>query len=708
MIVKEKVQIDSKEISFEVGRVAKQSSGSVLVQMGDSVVLTTACVSDLIRNAGFFPLSCDYIEKTFAAGKIPGGFFKREGRPSTHEILSSRLIDRPCRPLFPKGFLNEVQIIATVLSADAENATDVMAVCGASLALTLSDIPWEGPIAAAKIGLIDGQYVFNPTYSELEKSSLDIIVASGKDAIVMVEGEAKEVDEETLIGAFFFAFDKLKPIIDLQLKLQGSMGKPKRTFTPRAVDPAFVARVEEKARGPVEDACRVPGKKERQDRFSAIVEQFAPEITAETPEGPTALDLEDVLFGLKKNALRTGILERGVRADGRKPDQIRPITCEVGILPRVHGSGLFTRGETQAIVAATLGTKGDEQRIDDLLGERSKRFMLHYNFPPYSVGEVKFLRGPSRREIGHGNLAERSFINIIPDQASFPYTIRVVSEILESNGSSSMATVCGATLSLMDAGVPIKAPVAGIAMGLVMDEASGKYVVLSDILGDEDHVGDMDFKVTGTRKGITGMQMDIKVKGLSRDVLSKALEQARVGRQFILDRMTETIPTYRPELSTYAPRVTTIKIKPDKIREIIGPGGKVIRALEEQTGATIEVEDDGTVNIFTPNKESMDKATALIQDIVREAEVGVVYEGTVRSIKDFGAFVEILPGTDGLVHISELAPFRVKTVDEVCKEGDKMTVRCIGIDQNGKIRLTHKEFYKGDKPRDGKPGGRQG
>jgi polyribonucleotide nucleotidyltransferase len=707
MIVKEKVQIDSREISFEVGRVAKQSSGSVLVQMGDSVVLTTACVSDLIRNAGFFPLSCDYIEKTFAAGKIPGGFFKREGRPSTHEILSSRLIDRPCRPLFPKGFLNEVQIIATVLSADAENATDVMAVCGASLALTLSDIPWEGPIAAAKIGLIDGQYVFNPTYSELEKSSLDIIVASGKDAIVMVEGEAKEVDEETLIGAFFFAFDKLKPIIDLQLKLQGSMGKPKRTFTPRAVDPAFVARVEEKARGPVEDACRVPGKKERQDRFSDIVEQFSPEITAETPEGPTALDLEEVLFGLKKHALRTGILERGLRADGRRPDEIRTITCEVGILPRVHGSGLFTRGETQAIVAATLGTKGDEQRIDDLLGERSKRFMLHYNFPPYSVGEVKFLRGPSRREIGHGNLAERSFINIIPDQASFPYTIRVVSEILESNGSSSMATVCGATLSLMDAGVPIKAPVAGIAMGLVMDEASGKFVVLSDILGDEDHVGDMDFKVTGTRKGITGMQMDIKVKGLSRDVLSKALEQARVGRNFILDRMTETIPTYRPELSTYAPRVTTIKIKPDKIREIIGPGGKVIRALEEQTGATIEVEDDGTVNVFTPNKESMDKAIALIQDIVREAEVGVVYEGTVRSIKDFGAFVEILPGTDGLVHISELAPFRVKTVEEVCKEGDKLTVRCIGIDQNGKIRLTHKEFYKG-KPRDGGPGGRQG
>jgi polyribonucleotide nucleotidyltransferase len=708
MIVKEKVQIDSRDISFEVGRVAKQSSGSVLVQMGDSVVLTTACVSDLIRNVGFFPLSCDYIEKTFAAGKIPGGFFKREGRPSTHEILSSRLIDRPCRPLFPKGFLNEVQIIATVLSADAENATDVMAVCGASLALTLSDIPWDGPIAAAKIGLIDGQYVFNPTYSELEKSSLDIVVASGKDAIVMVEGEAKEVDEETLIGAFFFAFDKLKPIIDLQLKLQASMGKPKRTYTPRTIDPAFVARVEEKARGPVEDACRIPGKKERQARFSDIVEQFTPEISTDPSEGPTALDLEEVLFGLKKHALRTGILERGVRADGRRPDEIRTITCEVGILPRVHGSGLFTRGETQAIVAATLGTKGDEQRIDDLLGERSKRFMLHYNFPPYSVGEVKFLRGPSRREIGHGNLAERSFANIIPDQASFPYTIRVVSEILESNGSSSMATVCGATLSLMDAGVPIKAPVAGIAMGLVMDEATGKYVVLSDILGDEDHVGDMDFKVTGTRTGITGMQMDIKVKGLSREVLSKALEQARVGRTFILDRMTETIPTYRPELSTYAPRVTTIKIKPDKIREIIGPGGKVIRALEEQTGATIEVEDDGTVNVFTPNKESMDKAIALIQDIVREAEVGVVYEGTVRSIKDFGAFVEILPGTDGLVHISELAPFRVKTVEEVCKEGDKLTVRCIGIDQNGKIRLTHKEFYKGAKPRDGRQGGRQG
>jgi polyribonucleotide nucleotidyltransferase len=695
MIIKETVHIDDRELTFEVGRVARQANGSVLVHMGDSVVLTTAVASESTKNQGFLPLSCDYVEKTFAAGKIPGGFFKREGRPSTHEILSSRLIDRPCRPLFPKGFNYETQIIATVLSADAEHPTDVMAICGASFALTVSDIPWDGPIAAAKIGLIDGKYVFNPTYTELEQSLMDIVVAASKDAIVMVEGEAREVEEKDLVGAFFFAFEKLQPIIDLQNRIRESQGRPKRSFTPKVLDQDLVAKIEQKTRGPVADACSIPAKMERYEKFHEIVHGMVEGMTAEELETVSASEVDDIVFNVKKQELRKGILERGIRVDGRQNRTIRPITCEVSVLPRVHGSAIFTRGETQAVVTTTLGTRADEQRIDDLLGERYKRFMLHYNFPPYSVGEVKFLRGPGRREIGHGNLAERSLTAMIPDQASFPYTIRVVSEIVESNGSSSMATVCGATLSLMDAGVPIKAPVAGIAMGLVIDEATGKYVVLSDILGDEDHVGDMDFKVTGTRKGITALQMDIKVKGLTREILTDALDQAREGRFFILDRMAETISTYRPDLSAYAPRVTTIKIKPDKIREIIGPGGKVIRALQEQTGSTIEVEDDGTVNIFTPNKESMDKATALIQDIVREAEVGAVYEGTVRSVKDFGAFVEILPNTDGLVHISELAPHRVKNVEEVCKEGDKLTVRCIGIDANGKIRLTHKEFYKG-------------
>lgn len=695
MIIKEKVHIDNREITFEVGRVARQAGGAVLVQNGDSIVLATACVSDTERNVGFLPLSCDYVEKTFAAGKIPGGFFKREGRPSTHEILSSRLIDRPCRPLFPKGFSNEIQIIATVLSADAENPTNVMAICGASMALTLSDIPWDGPIAATKIGLIDGKYVFNPTYSELESSMLDIMVVVSKDAIVMVEGEAREVDEKTIIDAFFFAFEKLQPIIDLQIKLQSSVGKPKRAFKPAETDSQFVAKVEGRVKGPLEEACRIAAKNERQARVRTIKEEVFSSLEAEETDPELLKGVNDIIFDVEKRIIRAGILEKGFRIDGRKHNEVRPITCEVGILPRVHGSGLFTRGETQAIVTATLGTRDDEQRVDDLLGERKKRFMLHYNFPPYSVGEVRFLRGPGRREIGHGNLAERSFNSVIPDQESFPYTIRVVSEILESNGSSSMATVCGATLSLMDGGVPIKAPVAGIAMGLAIDEGSGKYVVLSDILGDEDHVGDMDFKVTGTRKGITALQMDIKVKGLTKEILTAALQQALEGRQSILDKMVETIPTYRPELSTYAPRVTTIKIKPDKIREIIGPGGKTIRALQEQTGCSIDVEDDGTVNIYTPDKESMDKATAIIQDIVREPEVGVIYEGTVRSIKDFGAFVEIIPGTDGLVHISELAPHRVKNVEEVCKEGDKLKVKCIGIDANGKVRLTHKEFWKG-------------
>jgi polyribonucleotide nucleotidyltransferase len=697
MIVKETVHIDQREITFEVGRVARQASGSVLVQSGESIVLVTACASDTPRNEGFFPLTCDYIEKTFAAGKIPGGFFKREGRPSTTEILSSRLIDRPCRPLFPKGFSNDTQIIATVLSADAENPTNVLAMCGASMALTLSDIPWEGPIASAKVGLVEGKFVINPTFSELAKSQLDIIVTSSRDAIVMVEGEAREVDEKTLIDSFFFAFEKLQPIIDLQLKLRGTLGMPKRSFAPGEIDKELETRVEGRTRGPIEEACGLRGKKERRDRLMAVREETHKALESEGMDAARLAGVGEIVEKIEKEVMRRNILERGVRIDGRKDSEIRPITCEVGLLPRVHGSGLFTRGETQAVVTTTLGTRSDEQIIDDLLGERSKSFMLHYNFPPYSVGEVRMMRGPGRREIGHGNLAERSFNSVIPQGDSFPYTIRIVSEILESNGSSSMATVCGASLSLMDAGVPIKAPVAGIAMGLVLDEAAGRYVVMSDILGDEDHLGDMDFKVAGTRNGITAIQMDIKVKGVTRDILTTALQRAKEGRNFILDKMTEIIPTYRPELSPYAPRVTSIKIKPDKIREIIGPGGKTIRALQDQTQSTIEVEDDGTVNIYTPNKEYMDKAIALIQDIVREAEVGVVYEGTVRSVKDFGAFVEIIPGIDGLVHISELAPHRVRTVEEICKEGDKLMVRCIGIDANGKVRLTHKEFYKGGK-----------
>jgi len=698
MILKETVQIGDKEITFEIGRMAKQAGGSVLVSSRDCMVLVTACASDTARDdADFFPLSCDYIEKTFAAGKIPGGFFKREGRPSTTEVLSSRLIDRPCRPLFPKGFFNDTQIIATVLSADTENPTNVLAICGASMALMLSDIPWDGPIAAAKVGLIDGKFVINPTFSEIASSQMDIIVASSKDAIVMVEGEAREVDEQTMIDAFFFAFENLKPVIDLQNKLREAAGVPKREFSPKQFNFELVEEVKKIAIPKIEEAFSIRGKKDRQIRYKLIIDEVLKslESTGIVVEKPA--EIVEILEELKKDVMRRNIFDAGIRIDGRKDNEIRPITCEVGLLPRVHGSGLFTRGETQAVVTTTLGTKSDEQIIDDLLGERTKSFMLHYNFPPYSVGEVRMLKGPSRREIGHGNLAERAFNCVIPDGDSFPYTIRVVSEILESNGSSSMATVCGASLSLMDAGVPIKAPVAGIAMGLVLDEKTGRFVVLSDIIGDEDHLGDMDFKVAGTRKGITAIQMDIKVKGVTREILKTALDRAKEGRNFILDKIMETIPTHRPELSPYAPRVTTIKIKPERIRELIGPGGKVIRALQDQTQSTIEVDDDGTVNIYTPNKHFMEKAIALIRDIVKEAEIGMIYEGTVKSIKDFGAFVEIIPGIEGLVHISELAPHRIKTVEEVCKEGDKLKVRCIGIDASGKIKLTHKEFYKGNR-----------
>ena len=702
MIVKEKVKIGDGEIIVETGKVAKQAGGAAWIRQGDSVVLVTACSLTKGREGiDFFPLTVDYIEKTFAAGRIPGGFFKREGKLRDNEILTCRLIDRPNRPLFPKGYRNETQIVATVLSADQEHLTDVLALTGASAALTLSDIPYDGPIAGVRVGRVDGKLVANPTLSQLEESDMEIVVAASKDAIVMVEGEAREVDEASMVEALLFAHEAVQPTLDLIHSLRENMGKPKRAFEKPVIDADLEAAVRDKATERVREALTNVGKLDRHHALDVVRDAVVEEMTSGKDDPPSPKDVAAVLGSIEKDILRADILERNKRVDGRGPRDIRQITCELDILPRVHGSALFTRGETQAIVTTTLGTHRDEQKIDGLLPEFWKSFILHYNFPPYSVGEVKMIRGPSRREVGHGNLAERALMGIVPQTESFPYTIRVVSEITESNGSSSMATVCGGTLSLMDAGVPIQSPVAGIAMGLVLDEETGKFVVLSDILGDEDHLGDMDFKVTGTATGITAMQMDIKVKGVTKEILTQALEQAREGRLHILEKMLATIPHSRPEMKPFAPRHSSLRVNPNKIRDIIGKGGATIRAIQDETETTIDVEDDGTVTIFAKDGDKMKRALEIIDGLTKEPEEGVEYEGPVRSIKDFGAFVEILPGTDGLVHISELAPFRVGKVEDVVKEGDTIKVRCIGIDPQGKVKLSHKEFYDGPIPEDG-------
>ncbi|MBW2261133.1 MAG: polyribonucleotide nucleotidyltransferase, partial [Deltaproteobacteria bacterium] len=638
---------------------------------------------------------------TYAAGRIPGGFFKREAKLRDNEVLTCRMIDRPNRPLFPKGYKNETQVVATVLSADQENLTDVLALTGASAALTLSDIPYDGPIAGVRVGRIDGKLIANPTLSQLEESDIDIVVAASKDAIVMVEGEAREVDEASMVEALLFGHDAVQPTLDLILSLRESIGKPKRVFVKPVVDADLESAVRDRATDRVREALKNAGKLDRHRALDEVRDAVIEEMSAGKDDPPGPKDIASVLGSIEKDILRADILERNKRVDGRGPKDIRQITCELDILPRVHGSALFTRGETQAIVTTTLGTHRDEQKIDGLLPEYWKSFILHYNFPPYCVGEVKMMRGPSRREVGHGNLAERSLSRMVPRGESFPYTIRVVSEITESNGSSSMATVCGGTLSLMDAGVPVPSPVAGIAMGLVLDEETGKFVVLSDILGDEDHLGDMDFKVTGTATGITAMQMDIKVKGVTKEILEQALAQAREGRLHILEKMLATIPHSRPEMKPFAPRHTAIKINPNKIRDIIGKGGATIRAIQDETETTVDVEDDGTVTIYAKDGDKMKRALEIIDGLTQEPEEDKVYEGPVRSIKDFGAFVEILPGTDGLVHISELAPFRVGRVEDVLKEGDTIKVRCIGVDQQGKVKLSHREFYDGPIPEGG-------
>ena len=686
------LEINGTPISFETGKYAKQADGSVIVRMGDSVVLVTACASPNPREGiDFLPLTVDYKEYTYASGRIPGGFFKREGKPSEKEVLTSRVIDRPIRPLFPAGWRNESQIIALVLSADANYDPDVLAISGASAALALSSVPFQKTIAGVRVGKVEGQYVINPTYEQRRQSSFDLVMAGSKDAIVMVEAGAKEVTEEEMVQGLEAGHSAIKKIVDTIDALAKEAGKPKREVSKKEVDHAFYREVEEKVLVPLSEAMRVRNKLESY----STVDQVLEDLIADIPEGEIQRKVEakSIFKGLKEKVLRDEVLEKGVRLDGRKFDEIRPIWSEVSVLPRVHGSAVFTRGETQALVTVTLGTSDDQQKIETVEGETYRRFMLHYNFPPFSVGEVQFLRGPGRREVGHGALAERALLPVLPPEESFPYTIRVVSDILESNGSSSMASVCGGTLSMWDAGVPLRAPVAGVAMGLIMDEKTGKYAVLSDIAGAEDHYGDMDFKVTGTKDGITALQMDIKIAGINAQIMAEALEQARKGRLHILSVMAEALAEPRQEISLHAPRIIQIKINPDKIRDVIGPGGKMIRSLVEETGAKIDVSDDGTISIATSSGEAAEAAVARIRGITAEADIGETYMGTVSRIVDFGAFVEIFPGTDGLLHISEIADRRVKDVRDELKEGQQILVKCIGKEGN-KIKLSRKAVLR--------------
>ncbi|MEX0805392.1 MAG: polyribonucleotide nucleotidyltransferase [Candidatus Binatia bacterium] len=688
MIKKIELEFHGRPLSIEVGRVAKQADGAALVRYGETVVLVTAVAAkDVKLDMDFFPLTVDYQEKTFAAGKIPGGFFKREGRPSEKEILTCRLIDRSIRPLFAEGLRCETQIIATVLSADRENDPDVLALLGASVALQVSDIPFNGPLAGVRIGRINGQWVMNPTQSQLLDSDMDIFLSGGRDAIVMVEGGAQMVPEDEILEALFAGHEAIQPLLQVQEEIRREIGKSKRHVPLAELEAAVVRRVEDLALLKLKQALEVPEKLERYKRIAELKGEVVPQALADFPD--KGKDIKGAFEELKRNCFRGLVIEKERRIDGRGLKDIRPITCEVEVLPRTHGSALFTRGETQALVVTTLGTASDEQRVDALIGEHFKKFMLHYNFPPFSVGEVKFLRGPGRREIGHGNLAERALLPVLPPEESFPYTVRIVSEILESNGSTSMATVCGGSLALMDAGVPVLAPVAGIAMGLIKE---GEHVrILSDILGDEDHLGDMDFKVAGTPDGVTSLQMDIKISGVDRNIMRQALYQAKEGRMHILAIMGETMSSHRTNVSGHAPRIITIKVRPEKIREIIGPGGKVIRGIIEATGVKMDVEDDGTVTIASSDEAASQKAIEMVQRIVAEAEVGKIYKGTVRKIVDFGAFVEILPGTDGLVHISQLAHERVRRVADVLKEGDEVMVKVLEVDRQGKIRLSRKD-----------------
>jgi polyribonucleotide nucleotidyltransferase len=684
-------ELRGKELILETGKMARQADGSVVARYGETVVLATAVSSKTQREGiDFFPLTIDYLEKTYAAGKIPGGFFKREGRPTEKEVLTSRLIDRPCRPLFPKGFSCETQGIVNVLSYGDENIADILGITTMSAALHISDIPFNGPVSAVRIGRIDGAFIINPDLKEVEECDLNLVVAGTEDAVAMVEGSAQEMSEADLLEAIDLAHAEIKKLCRVQNEFREKVGRPKRTFTVPVKDEDLKHKVTELALEKITGAIVIPDKMRRQAALDEILKEIIVLLNKEDKD--ITKDISGIFNEIEKNLVRDMILTKNVRADGRSPEQIRQISAEVGILPRTHGSALFIRGETQCLAVVTLGTTDDEQRIDSLEGETSKSFMLHYNFPPFSVGEVKPLRSPGRREIGHGILAERSIRAIMPSKTDFPYTVRIVSDILESNGSSSMASVCGGTLALMDAGVPIKSPVAGIAMGLIKE--GDRVVVLTDILGLEDHLGDMDFKVTGTEKGIAAFQMDTKIGGISREIMEKALEQARQGRLFILNKIKETMTEPRKELASHAPRIYTMQIKQDKIREVIGTGGKVIRGIIEKTGVKINIDDSGLISIAASDGVAAQNAIDIINGIIAEAEIGKIYLGKVKRVMDFGAFVEILPGTEGLCHISQLSDKRVAKVTDEVNEGDEILVKVIEIDKMGKIRLSRKEALR--------------
>ncbi|MEA3546304.1 MAG: polyribonucleotide nucleotidyltransferase [Thermodesulfobacteriota bacterium] len=688
MYKKVELELGGRTLTIETGKMAKQANGSVVVTYGGTVVLVTAVAARKAReNVDFLPLTVEYQERFYAVGRIPGSFFRREiGRPTEKETLTARLIDRPLRPLFADGYQHETQVVATVLSSDKQNDPDMLAMIGASTALSLSQIPFQGPIAGVRVGYIDGAYVLNPTKDQLEESEMEIIVAGSRNGLVMVEGGLDGLGEQIVLEGLYFGLEGLQPLLDMQEELQSELGKDKMVVSPPVVDEELFSKVSEHAVEPMKDVIAIADKMERAESYYQLENQILAELEEEAAERSS--EIKNILHDLQKTMMREMIVVSKKRIGGRSFDEIRDITCEVALLPRAHGSTLFTRGETQALVTATLGSGDDEQRVETLDGMSFRPFMLHYNFPPFCVGEARFMRGPSRRDIGHGALASRALQAVLPDRETFPYTIRIVSDIMESNGSSSMASVCGGSLALMDAGVPIKKPVSGVAMGLIKE--GDEVVILSDILGDEDHLGDMDFKVCGSEDGITALQMDIKIKGVTREIMQAALEQAKAGRMHILGKMAEALVIPRKDVPEHAPKIFSMQINPDKIRDLIGPGGKVIRGLTAEFEVKIDVEDSGKVTLFAPDGKVGNQVSERIKEITEEAEIGKVYMGTVQKIVDFGAFVEIMPGTDGLVHISELDNKRVNKVTDILKEGDKVKVKVLNIDQRGKIRLSRK------------------
>ncbi|MFH1189099.1 MAG: polyribonucleotide nucleotidyltransferase [Candidatus Omnitrophota bacterium] len=689
MTKKFEIKLGRENLIIETGRMAKQADGACMVQLGGTVVLATAVSSKEPReDVDFFPLTVEYQEKTYAAGKIPGGFFKREGRPSEKAILTCRLIDRPIRPLFPKGYVNETQIVAMVLSSDGENDSDILAMIGASAALTISDIPFNEPIGAVRVGRIGGKFVTNPTFEELETSDLDIIVAGTRSSVIMIEAGAKELSEDVMADAISYAHKELQPIIDLQEKMARELKTKKREYTVSKVSDELLKKVKEASSARLDEINRLSTKEQREDAMHLLTKDLIAKLAGEGSEY-TGKDVKKAISEVEEENVRLYIIRKKKRVDGRRFDEIRQITCEVGVLPRTHGSGLFTRGQTQSLSVTTLGTSADEQTIDALAGETSKNFMLHYNFPPFSVGEAKPMRGPGRREIGHGALAERALRAVMPSKDSFPYTVRVVSDILESNGSSSMATVCASTLSLMDAGVPISKPVSGIAMGLVKE--GSHEIVLTDIGGVEDHYGDMDFKVAGTVDGITAVQMDLKIQGISVELIRKAFADAKVARLFIMDKMLHSISKPKEKISDLAPHIVSIKLPQNKIGEVIGPGGKNIKKIIQETGVTVDIDDDGICQVASQDGAAIEKAVAIIRGMIEEPEVGRIYKGKIKRIMNFGAFCEILPGKEGLIHVSELAAKFVKNVEDVVKVGDEVTVKVIEIDQQGRVNLSKKQ-----------------